>query len=182
MHQLVAMIGLVLSTAAAAQLFGSSQDFEKFSAADVVLNYPEDWRQLPLPPPTVVAFTRGNDASFSITRTAVDFPPSYNEAFVDYEVQSLRRQNPDATDFVAVGVKHRTLGEILQVDFTRPPAKTGRNNRAMRHRFFAVPAGNYIYRVYCVARADEFVRRYEPLFNRIIDSLVITPPQVKTGL
>lgn len=178
----VAILCLLFTTAAWAdqRIFGGEARMTKFSTADVAFNHPTDWRRIAVPPPTVATFTKGDDLSFSITRTAVDFPQSYNEAFVEYESQALRKQYPDAKDFLTTAVKHRTLGEILQVDFTVTPA-SGRNNRPLRHRFLAVPAGNYVYRVVCMARADEFAKRHEPIFDRVIDSLVITPPQVDAG-
>jgi hypothetical protein len=43
-----------------------------------------------------------------------------------------------------------------------------------------VPAGLAVFRIFCVARADEFVKRHQPVFDRVIDSLIITP-QAKTG-
>ena len=183
-HQPIAILcafSLLFSVSLAAEqgIFGGRADFRKFTTNDVSFSHPEDWRSLPLPPPTVVAFSKGDDLTFTITRTLVEFPTSFNEAFVGYESQELRKQFPDATDFLTSPVKHRTLGEILQVDFTRP--KSGRNNRPLRHRFLAVPAGLAVYRIYCVARADEFAKRHEPIFDRVIDSLVITPPLPKAG-
>jgi hypothetical protein len=182
----VAVLCILFSTMAWAEqrprIFGGSDSrFTKFTSGDIVFSHPDDWRHIAVPPPTVAAFTKGDDLSFTITRTPVDFPQSYNEAFVEYESQALRKQYPDATDFLTTAVKHRTLGEILQVDFTRASAQSGRNSRPLRHRFLAVPAGNYVYRVICVARADEFAKRHEPVFDRVIDSLVITPPQPKAA-
>ena len=178
----VVLACLVTVTLSADQgIFGGRTDFRRFSTSEVVFDHPEDWRALTLPPPTIAAFSKGDDLTFTITRTPVEFPPSFNEAFVEYESQALRKQFPDATEFLTSPVKHRTLGEILQVDFTRPGAKSGRNNRPMRHRFLAVPAGLAVYRIYAIARADEFAKRHQPVFDKVIDSLVITPPQPKTG-
>ena len=152
---------------------------KKFSNGEVVFTYPDDWRALPLPPPTAAAFNKGEDMTFTITKNTVEFPSSLNEAFVEYESQELRKQFPEATDFLTASVTHRTLGEILQVDFTQPAARSGRGNRPMRHRFYAVPAGLAVYRIYCVARADQFTRRYEPIFDKVIDSLVLSPAPPK---
>jgi hypothetical protein len=166
---------LTVSLSADQGIFGGRPDFEKFSTGDLVFTHPDDWRALPVPPPTIAAFSKGNDLTFTVTRTNVDFPTSFNEAFVEYESQALRKQFPTGTDFLTSPVKHRTLGEILQVDFTLPAAQGSRNNRPMRYRFLAVPAGLAVYRVYCVARADQFAERHQPVFDKVIDSMVITP-------
>jgi hypothetical protein len=161
-------------------IFGGRTDYIKFTAVDVTFTYPEDWRVLPSPPPLVANLSKGDDLTFTIIKNPVEFPPSLNEAFIDYESQELRKQFPNATDFLTTQINHRTLGEVMQVDFTTPPAKSGRNRRALRHRFIAVPAGLAVYRIFCVARADEFAKRHQPVFDRVLDSLVITP-QTKTG-
>ena len=145
----------------------------------MTFSYPEDWRTVPIPPPTVAAFSKGDDLSFTIVKSPVDFPPSLNEAFIEYESQELRKSYPNATEFLTTQISHRTLGDVMQVDFTTPATK-GRNNRPLRHRFLAVPAGLAVYRIFCVARADEFVKRHQPVFDRVIDSLMITP-QTKSG-
>lgn len=152
---------------------------KKFSNGEVVFTYPDDWRSLPLPPPTVAAFNKSDDLTFTITKNTVEFPTSFNEAFVEYESQELRKQFPAATDFLTAPVNHRTLGEIMQVDFTQPPAPSSRGNRPMRHRFYAVPAGLAVYRIHCVARADQFTKRHEPTFDKVMDSLVVSPAPPK---
>jgi hypothetical protein len=157
------------------RFLGGDAKMRKFAAGDVALSYPDDWRQIPVPAPTIAAFSKGDDASVGITRAFVEFPPSINEAFVEYENQSMRRDHPAATEFASATVTHRTLGEILQIEFTETRA-VGRNKRVFRHRFLAIPAGNYVYRVMFAARADEFAKKYGPLIDQVIDSLVITPP------
>jgi hypothetical protein len=161
-------------------IFGGRTDFIKFAAGDVTFIYPEDWRVLPSPPPLVANLSKGDDLTFTIIRNTVEFPPSLNEAFIEYESQSLRKQFPNATEFLTTQINHRTLGDVMQVDFTTPATKGARNSRPLRHRFLAVPAGLAVYRIFCVARADEFVKRHQPVFDRVIDSLIITP-QTKTG-
>ena len=182
-HHSLAIFCVLFSTMVSAEqgFFGGRAEFKKFSTGDVVFSHPDDWRTLPVPPPTVAALSKGDDLTFTITRTMVEFPSTLNEAFVAYESDALRKQFPTATDFLTAPVKHRTLGEILQVDFTVPGAKSGRNNRPLHHRFLAVPAGLAVYRIYCVARADEFAKRHQPIFDKVIDSLVITPPQPKVA-
>jgi hypothetical protein len=183
-HHTVAIL-CVLSSApvwADQGIFGGRTDFRKFSSGDVVFTYPEDWRAVPIPPPTIAAFSKGDDLSFTIIRSQAEFPTSLNEAFIEYESQELRKQYPNATEFLTTQIKHRTLGDIMQVDFTLPAPKTGRNTRPLRHRFLAVPAGLAVYRIYCVARADEFAKRHQPTFDRVIDSLIITPPPPKPSL
>ncbi|HEU5074275.1 MAG TPA: hypothetical protein VFU02_08880 [Polyangiaceae bacterium] len=170
-----------VSLGAGQGIFGGRTDFTKFTAADVVFSHPEDWRAVPLPPPTIAAFSKGDDLTFSITRTNVEFPTSFNEAFAEYESQEVRKLFPGATDFRTAPVVHRTLGEILQVEFTLPAQKGSRNSRPLRHRILAVPAGLAVYRIYCVARADEFVKRHQPIFDKVIDSLIITPQPPKAG-
>jgi hypothetical protein len=161
-----------------ATVWAEQRDFRKFSSGDVTLGYPDDWRQIPVPAPTIAAFTKGEDVSLTITRTYVEFPASINDAFVEYETQSLRKDHATATEFAATTITHRTLGEILQVDFNEARV-SGRNSRAFHHRFLAIPAGNYVYRVAFVARADEFAKRHEPVYGKVIDSLIITPPPPK---
>ena len=161
-------------------IFGGRTDYVKFTTGDVTFSYPEDWRAAPVPPPIIAAFSKGDDLAFTVIRNPVDFPPSLNEAFIEYESQELRKSYPNATEFLTTQINHRTLGDVMQVDFTTPAIKGGRNSRPLRHRFLAVPAGLAVYRIFCVARADEFVKRHQPVFDRVIDSLMITP-QTKSG-
>lgn len=158
------------STAVAAQ-------FEKFNSGDVAFDYPDNWRLIALPAPVVAGITRGNELSFTISRTSVEYPQAFNEAFAQYETETIRKQYPDATDFTSGTVKHKTLGEILQVDLIRPKGgQPGRGGRPLRLRLYSIPAGRSVYRVICLSRADEFARRHEPVFNRMLETLVITPP------
>jgi hypothetical protein len=161
-------------------IFGGRTDYVKFTAGEVSFSHPEDWRVLPSPPPLAANLSKGDDLTFTIIKNPVEFPTSLNEAFIEYESQELRKQFPNATEFLTTQINHRTLGNVMQVEFTTPPAATGRNKRALRHRFLAVPAGLAVFRIFCVARADEFVKRHQPVFDRVIDSLIITP-QAKTG-
>jgi hypothetical protein len=126
----------------------------------------------------VAGITRGNDLSFTISRETLEFPQTFNQPFAQYETDRIRRDYPDATEFASSAIKHKTLGEILQVDFVRPKGgQPGRGGRPMRLRIYSIPAGRSVYRVVCLARADQFARQHEPVFNRIMDTLVITPPQ-----
>jgi hypothetical protein len=162
----------------------STQDMERFTSADVTFNYPENWRQIAVPLPTIATFARGDDLSFSINRQSVEYPENLNEAFIQYELENFRKNYPDATGLTSRVVTHKTLGEILQVEFIRPKGGGG-SRRPLRLRIFVIPAGTNIYRVVCLARADEFTRRHEPVFNQMMDSLVITPqtsPQTKQGV
>ncbi len=158
------------TTAIAAQL-------ERFNSGDVVFAYPDNWRLIALPPPVVAGITRNNDLSLTISREMLEFPQTFTQPFAQYESDRIRKDYPDATEFTSGAVKHKTLGEILQVDFVRPKGgQPGRGGRPMHLRVYSIPAGRYVYRVVCLARADEFAKRHEPVFQRIMESLVITPP------
>lgn len=155
------------------------QKFQKFASADVTFDYPDNWEQMTLPPPTRAAFRRNAELSFVVNRAAVDYPEEFNEAFAALEVKSVPDDFPGATAITSRAIAHPVLGRILQIDFTRTAAQSGRNTRPLHLRLFAIPAGRFIYRIICTARADEFASRHEPVFKRMIDSLVITPPAAK---
>ena len=159
-----------LATGIAAQL-------DRFNSGDVVFDYPDNWRLLALPPPVVAGITRNDELSFTISKETLEFPQTFTQPFAEYETDRLRKDYPDANEFTSRPIKHKTLGEILHVDFVRPKGgQPGRNGRPLRLRVYSIPAGRSIYRVVCLARADEFAKRHEPTFQRIMDSLVITPP------
>jgi hypothetical protein len=167
-----------LYTEAFPPLTAASEQLEKFNSGDVSFDYPDNWRVNAVVLPTVALLSRGDDLSLTIVRSDFEFPQTFNEVFAQYEADAIRKQYPDAAEFSSRAVMHKTVGQMLQVDFVRPKGTNpSRAGRPMRVRVYAVPAGRSVYRIICLARADEFARRHEPVFIRMMDSLVITPPQ-----
>jgi hypothetical protein len=182
--QAVIVLFLLVSSALSAEQwpFRGATKFQKFTSADVAFEYPDDWRRTMVPPPVVALFTKGSELSFTVNRSDVDFPQAYNEAFEDYERKSVPGTYPGAANVSSKPIVHPTLGQILQIDFTQPgPTEAGRRPRPMRLRLYSVPVDRFVYRIVCLARADQFEKQHEPVFKRMMDSLVITPPTRKEG-
>jgi hypothetical protein len=170
------------STLSAAQgLFGGQTRYRRFSAPGVSFEHPDDWQQITVPPPIVALFTKGQETSFTVNRDRIDFPQVFNEDFAAYETKSIPQGYPGATTISAKPVVHPKLGQLLRIDFMRPGTPQGRDRRArqLQLRVFSIPGEAFVHRVTCAAPSDEFAKRYEPIFTHMIDSLVLTAPQIQ---
>jgi hypothetical protein len=162
---------------------GGERNYRKFTSPELSIDVPTNWQQLVMPAPTVVAFTKDTNASFTISRQQFEHPALFNELFEKYETQLARDTARNATNLTTVVVQHQTLGRVLRVDYSGPdPASQRSTPRPFRFIHFVIPAGNFVYRIACSARADEFARNYAPTFYRMMDSLTITAPPAKPGV
>ena len=129
-----------------------------------------------VPPPIVALFTKGQETSFTVNRSPVDFPQVFNPEFAAYEAELVPQGYPGASAISSKPIVHPRLGQLLRIDFMKPGTPQGRDRRPrqLQLRLFSIPGEAFVYRITCVAPADEFAKRYEPIFTHMIDSLVIT--------
>ena len=173
----IALCLLAPSALSAAQprMFGGKQRYKRFNSAGIAFDYPDDWQQMTVAPPMIAVFTKGAETSITVTRERVNFPQVFNEDFAAYEAKAIPEGYPGATGIVPKSVDHGTVGKVLQVDFKRPGiTQGGRPAPQLQLRLLAIPAATWVYRITCLAKDDEFEKRYEDLFKHMIASLVIT--------
>ena len=171
----VALCVVACSALDAAQ-FGGEQKYKRFTSPELVLEVPDNWTQhVAVTPPVLLLFTRGNDTSFRIDRQAVPFDQTFDQIFTKNESEILQKKFPNASGLTTSTITHPGLGPILQIDFTLPASQ---GSRAARFRQYSIPVQANIYRVLCVARADQFDKQYARMFTRMIASLAVTPPKL----
>lgn len=161
--------------------FGGGPKYRRFSATGVSFEHPDDWQQVMVPPPVVALFTKGQETSFTVNRSPVNFPQVFNPEFAAYEAKLVSQAYPGTSAISSKPVVHPKLGQLLRIDFTKPGTAQTRDRRArpLQLRLFSIPSEAFVYRITCVAPAEEFAKRYEPIFTHMIDSLVITAPQTQ---
>ena len=160
--------------------FRGEPKYRRFNSAGVSFEYPDDWQQMIVPPPIVALFTKGPETSFTVNRSAVDFPQVFTEDFAAFEAKAVPQLYPGSTAISAKPVVHPRLGQLLRVDLRQvPPQAAGRRVRPLQLRLFSIPAEMFVYRITCVSPSEEFAKRYERIFTHMIDSLVITARQIQ---
>lgn len=175
-QRLVALALCVLCSAGvAAEQFGGEPKYKRFTSSAVMFDVPDNWnQQAAVVPPILVLFTRGNETSFSVQHRAVPFPQQFDPIFIRTETDLIPKNFPDATGLTTTTITHPSLGPMLQIDFTRPAVQ---GSRPIRVRQYSIPKDANVYRVVCMARADQFDRQYARMFTRMISSLAVTPPK-----
>jgi hypothetical protein len=160
-------------------IFGGGPKYRRFNAAGVSFEHPDDWQQMTVPPPVVALFTKGQETSFTVNRSPVDFPQVFNQEFAAYEAKLVPQAYPGASAISSKPIVHARLGQLLRIDFMKPGTAQARDRRArqLQLRLFSIPSEAFVYRITCVAPAEEFAKRYEPIFTHMIESLVITTRQ-----
>jgi hypothetical protein len=161
--------------------FGGGPKYRRFTAPGVSFEHPDDWQQIAVPPPVVALFTKAQETSFTVNRSPVAFPQVFNQEFAAYEGKLVLQAYPGVSAINSKPIVHPKLGQLLRIDFMKPGTPQARDRRArqLQLRLFSIPGEAFVYRIACVAPADEFAKRYEPIFTHMIDSLVITAPQTQ---
>lgn len=173
----VTIVCLLAVSASNARELGEAQDVRRFESPDVQIDYPSGWEQTAVPP-TLIAFIEDPELSFTVSRTMFEFSQKFDKIFVEEEQRLLSELYPDATRIASQTVDLKALGQALQVDFRRLGPQNGRNQRMLRFRLYSIPIGRFVYRLFCVARDDQFDSRHVATFNRMISSLAIKPPKI----
>jgi hypothetical protein len=170
----VALALLLLPTALAAE-----QRYKPYKSAEVTLEYPDNWVQhTNIGTVLILVSTNRGDTSVAVERTKLNQPldaSEMTETFATIQAELLKEQYADATGVTAVIVTHPTLGPVVQADFTTPGTDPRRPDR---FRQYALPRGQFLYKIVCRARSADFAKQ-EAAFNVILKSLRINPPTLK---
>jgi hypothetical protein len=174
----VVLVILLLPTALEAR-----QRNRPFKSAELTLEYPDNWvQQTNIGTVLVLVSTTRADAAVAIVRERLNQPldaSEMTETFVNIQADVLKEEHADATGLTAVLVTHPTLGPVVQADFTAP-GNDSRRPGPDRIRQYALPRGQFLYRIVFRVRAIDFAKQ-ELVFNAILKSLRITPPAPKEG-
>lgn len=98
-------------------------------------------------------------------------PADIGDVLANLEVAAARQRDPAGTDFEQQ-VKEGDGQRLIMIQYNRPGI-VGTDRVVV----YAVPAGRVMYRLICIAPADQLVKRYQPIFAHVAWSF---KPQART--